>query len=350
MLINTITLGTGSGGVLGVNEFDHHACESSFVLDKASELVECPRVLLSPLALPNRDSGKNPLKILKGDSPSSAFSLFNNPLADCVVDIRGEALFLSGAFSDKPQGCFGAFGLELGSQFGMSIAKTVQMPARINRPIGVRRYIHYTEVYAQKAIRLIGLRLRGINHHCEVKGAIIENEVGLSHLPINPRFLICPYSDGDSLPTFEGKNRDLVQPLPGEDALVIDHRRVGLEGVPGLPIRLVTLRDLGYRPHSHLRRKFVVLAKMVVGEMVKVILPECATLKRNLGCVIAGFVKPLHRLKERLVLLLVGRQLDHQSLFHAIIVDHIVLHVKYFLKGGWRIPPLAKAGGFPRRS
>lgn len=348
MLINTTAYRASSGGVLGVNEFDHYACEPSLILNKASELVECPRVLLSPLALSNRDSVSDTAQVLQSDTPSSAFCLFNNPLANCMVDIRGEALFLPGAFFDKPQGCLGAFGLELGAKFGMALAETVQMPTRVNCPIRVRCYVHYAKVYAQKTVRLIWYWLRGINHNCQVEDTITENEVGLPHLSINPRFLVCPYSDRDNLATAKSQNRNLVQPLPGEDALVVDHSRMGPEEVLRLSVRLVALRNFGYRSYSHLSRKFVVLTKMAIGEMLKIILPECAAFKGNLGCVIAGFVKPLHRLKESLVLLWVRGQLNHQSLVHSLIVDHIVLQVKYFLKGriGEFLCPLKGAVSF----
>jgi len=76
------------------------------------------------------------------------------------------------------------------------------------------------------------------------------------------------------------------------------------------------------------------LTKIVVGKVVEVILPKCATFKGNFGCVIAGFIETLYCLKEKLVLLLVRRQFNHQCLLHSPIVDYIVPYVKYFKKGG----------------
>jgi len=73
---------------------------------------------------------------------------------------------------------------------------------------------------------------------------------------------------------------------------------------------------------------------------------KISAFKGNLGCVIAGFVKPLHRLKERLVLLLVGRQLDHKGLFHTLIVDYIVLYVKSLPRlTASHFPPASKLAG-----
>ena len=87
MFINTTTYRASSGGISGVNNFDNHPCESTFVGEKLAELVERPRVLLSPLTPPNRDSVSDTAQIFKGDTSSSVFSLCNNPLANCVIDI-----------------------------------------------------------------------------------------------------------------------------------------------------------------------------------------------------------------------------------------------------------------------
>jgi len=333
MLINTTAYWAGSGGVLRINKFNHHTCKFGFVGDKLAKLAECPRVLLSPLAFPNRDSVPDTPQVLQSDTPSSAFSFFNNLLANGMVDICSKASFLLGTFLKQSLSCLGAVGLKFGSNPSMAFSKPINLSPGIDLPVRVGSYVHNAKVYTQKPVRLIRGWFRGINHNCQIKDATIENEIRLSHLPIKPRFLICPYFDRDNLSAFEGKNRNSIQSLPGEDALVIDHSRMWLEEVLRLSVRLVALRNFCYCSHGHLCRKFVVLAKMVVGEMVNVILPECAAFKGNLGCVIAGFIKSLHRLKESLMLLLVRSEFNHQGLFHTSIVECFNPQVKFKERG-----------------
>lgn len=331
---NKATLRTGARGISGVNQHCYYTCEPGFIHNKEPQLTESPRVLLSPLSFPNRDAVSDVGEVFKGDSPTAVFGLCNNTLGNHVVGVGSESLLLPGTLFKKSLGLFGTIGLKFSTQFGMALSHAVHLPSRVGLAVRIGSDINNAQVNTQKAIRYIGRWLRGINHSCQIKDAIAENEVGLSNLPINPHFLICSYSNRDNLPAVKSKNGDLIQSLPGENALVIDHSRMRIEEVLRFSIHLVALRNFGYRSHCHLSRKFVVLAKVIIGEVMKVILPECATFKSNLGCVIAGFVKPLHRLKESLMLLWARSKLYHQSLFHTFIVDYIVLYVKSLLKGG----------------
>lgn len=327
MFINTATYRTCARGVTGVNQFNHDPSEFGFILDKGSQLSEGPRVLLSPLAMSNRDSGTDTLEVFKGDTPSSAFSLFNNPLRDYVVDISSEALFLFRAFHEKSFGLFGAIGLKSGAKFSMAFSKPVDLPPTVDFSIRVGSYIYNTKVNTNEAVRLIWCRLRGVNHNCQIEDALTENKVGLSHLPINSGFLVSTNPDRDNLTAVECEDRNSIQAFPGKDALVVDHSSVWLEEVLSIHICLIALRNFGYSPYGHLGRKIIVLTKVAIDNMVEIVLPESFTVKSNITSVVAGFVKPLHHLKERLVLLLARSEFDHQCLLHNSIVELFILYV-----------------------
>ena len=334
MLINTTAYRAGARGIPGVNQLHDYPFEPSFILDKVPQLAECPRVLLSPLSLSNRDAVSNPLKVFKGDTSTAVFCLRNNTLANYMVGIGSKSLFLAGALFKKPFSLLRAVGLKFRPHLGVSLSKTTDGRTGVESPIRVGSDVLDTQVYAQKAIRLIRCWLRGINHNCQVKNAITENKVGLSNLSIESSFLISTNPDRDKLATLKSKNRDLVQSLPREDALVIDHSRVGLEDRLNRAVSFVGFRDFTNSTDSHLGRK-PKTPNILINSLLKAYLISCFKFEGKSRDVVAGFIESLHCLKEKLVLLLVRRQFNHQCLLHSPIVDYIVPHVKYFKKGVW---------------
>ena len=328
------TLRTGAGGISGVNQLHDYPCESSFILDKLPQLTERPRVLLSPLCFPNRDAVSDVGKVFKGDTSTAVFSLCNNILTNYVVYMSSKPLFFLGPLFEKSLCLFRAIGLKFRAKLGMAFSESVNLIPRVNFPIRVGNYVHNTQVYTQKAIRLIWCWLRGINHDCQIEGAITKNKVGLSHLPIKSSFLICPNPDRDYLATFESKYGNFIQPLPREDSLVINHRRVGFEIMHYFSISLVALRNSCNRSYCHLGGKPVMLPKVAIDHVMKVILPKGKSLKSLTRCVVTSFVETLHSLKKRLVLLWARGKFNHQSLLHNYIVEDYSLQVKYLTKGG----------------
>ena len=341
MLINTTAYRAGSGGIARVNEFDNHTCESGLIFDEAPKLAESPRVLLSPLSLSNRDAVSNPLKVFKGDTSTAVFCLRNNTLADYMVSIGSKSLFLAGALFKKPFSLLRAVGLKFRPHLGVSLSKTTDGRTGVESPIRVGSDVLDTQVYAQKAIRLIRCWLRGINHNCQVKNAITENKVGLSNLSIESSFLISTNPDRDKLATLKSKNRDLVQSLPREDALVIDHSRVGLEDRLNRAVSFVGFRDFTNSTDSHLGRK-PKTPNISINSLLKAYLISCFKFKGKSRDVVARFVKSLHSAKKSLVLFLTGGKLNQKGLYHTISIACSNLYVKSIKRRYAPIPPTPK--------
>ena len=331
MFRNKTTSRTGSRGISGVNKFDNHPCESSFVGDKLAELVERPRVLLSPLTLPNRGSVSDTAQILKSNTSSSVFSLCNNPLANCVIDICSKASFLLRTLFKQSFRRFRTVRLKFRPHLGVSLSKTTDGRTGVESPIRVGSDVLDTQVYAQKAIRLIWGRLGGINHNCQVKNTITESKVGLSYLSIKSSFLISTNPDRDKLATLKSKNRDLIQSLPREDALVIDHSRVGLEDRLNRAVSFVGFRDFTNSTDSHLGRK-PKTPNILINSLLKAYLISCFKFEGKSRDVVARFVKSLHCLKQGIALLLVRSKFNHQGLYHIPSIALLIITVNSILR------------------
>ena len=324
-LINTTADGTGARGVSRVNQFDQNSRKPSLVFNKCPQLPESPRVLLPALAMPNRsNSVSDTAQVLKGDTPSSVFSLLNNPLADGVVNIGGKASFLLGTLFKQSFSSLRAVGLKFGSNLRVAFSKTIYLPARVGFAIGVRRYVDYAQVYAQKAINIINLWLRGIHNYSKIELPIAQDKVGLPYLSVNSSGLVITDSNRDNLAAAQCKDRYPVKPLPGEDTLVVDHCRMWLKGVLDFFINLVTLRYFSYCAYRHLCRKAIVLSKIMIDSMMEVKLPESLAIERVPRGIVASLIKSLHCLKKSLVLLRARSQLDHQGLLHTYIIEQYI--------------------------
>jgi hypothetical protein len=67
-------LGALLRGITRVNQFDQDTCNQGLVLDKLSKLIERPRLVSAPLAMPNRTTA-DALQVFKGNLAMRVFSL-----------------------------------------------------------------------------------------------------------------------------------------------------------------------------------------------------------------------------------------------------------------------------------
>ena len=330
-LRNEATFRASARCVSGVNQFDRNSSNLSLIGETLSQLKESPRLMSAPLAMSNRAIADT-LQIFKGYLAMRVFCLRYKPFANYVVNRTSESGLPARQSFEMPFSRFSALILKRSLQCINTIPNLIHRFTRVELPIAVNGKVDNTKVNPQRADRVVRGGFRGINDDSEIEDAVAQDKVGLSHLSIEPGFLVRANSYRDNLSTLECQDRNLVQPLPRKNPLVIDHSRVGLKRVLNFPICLITLRDLGNRSNCHLRRELVVFSKIAVDHMVKVILPIGLRLECLLGGVIASLIESLHRFKKSLMLLWRGSKFNHQGLFHTSIVDYIVPHVKYLDK------------------
>ena len=323
MLINTTAYRAGSRGISGINEFDHHACQLSFILDKAAQLSECPRVLLSPLAMSNRDAGADTLEVFQGDPPSAVFSLHNNTLRDYVIDVLSKAALFFATLLEKSFRCFRIFGLKFGSKFGMPFPQPVDLSTRVNLPIGVGGDVNDTEINSKKLDRVTFwcfLNLTGLK---EVEVAVPINQVGL---PAEmAKHLQLPFSsDKRNLqPTVKRPDRNkLVSYLPREDTLIISDAPVPVENSLNMSVNLIGIRHLCQNPDHDLSSKVEATPKVIVKQMVQVILAKSLSIPCLFTDIVSSIVHTFQCFQQRLMLLSRRGQFDLCYQLHRCIIAY----------------------------
>jgi len=305
----------------GVYQAYQDAGQSGFVLDKPAQLVESPGVLLSPLALSNRDSGTDAREVFKGSPPSSVFSPVNNPPADNVVNMCGKpSLFFRTLFQEFL--CLlGAVGLEPGAELRVALSKPVDLSTGVSLTVGVSSDILYSQVDAKKLRRVIPRRLFHLACLQKVKISLPVNEVCLTGQVLKKLKLMLSGNkrkfqaaavrpDGYSLP---GQ-------IPGKDTFIIGDTAISFEGALGSTVKLVGIGHLRQYPNDYLGRQIKPTPYVVVEKVVKVILAESLSLPGMVADIIGRVVHCLKSSEERFMLLFGRLQFNLGNQLHACII------------------------------
>jgi len=330
----------GAAGVSRVNEDCGDSREPGLVLDEGPELVEAPRAVDATLAATlNRDPLANTLQVFEGDSSEGVLGLRDQVLGDKMIHVSGESRFLSTPLLEQTFRGLGVLGLQSGSELGVSAPESVELSASPCFSVAVHRYVSDSEVDPKPIISLVGSWFGRVHHDCEIERSLPKDEVCLSDLAVEPRFLVGADGGWDDEPPPQGEYAHPVQALPAEYALVVDDGSMGLKGGLNPLVALVCFDDLADRPDGKLGGQAVLLPDLAVDEFLKGVLVGDPVLEGCLGNGVAGLVEPFHGLKKSLVLVFVGGQLHHQRLLHWDIDKNVqYLRVLQFL------PPLKGVG------
>ena len=281
----------GLACVGGVHEADGDSDEPRFILDEASKLTETPGVQVATLRLANRCPRANSLQIFKGYPSLGVFRLRNQPLADHVVHVPSEARLFSAPPLEESFARFCSLTLKPSFEPSVATPQPVQMPATPDFSIAVHGDVFDAEIHAKIVLSLEGGRLRCIYRRGQVEGSVAVEEVCLSSDSVCSRLLICTYLNRYYFAPFQRQKGDGFQPLPVEDALIVDHGTIRPEAwLDGL-VSLVGFAHLGYRPYRHLSGEAELLSYRIVDEGLEPHLVRCMLLE-GYGCdVVAGLIE-----------------------------------------------------------
>ncbi len=298
MLINTATLRASAGSVAGVNQAYQDTSKLGFILDKEPQLTECPRVLLPPLAVSNRDAVADTFEVFKGYSPPAVFGLCNNTLTDNVIGVSSESLLLLGAFLEKPLGCLRALGLELRAQFGMALSQTVHLAARVGLAVRIGGDINDAQVNAKKLSLSFYRWLLHLASLVKVKIAVAVNKVSFPNQILEKGEVSSTSYKGNCEPALYCPDRDaLVCQLPGQDTFIISDTTPFLKYTLGDPVKFVGIGYLCQYPNDYLSREIKPITDVVVKHVVQVILAKSLCLPSMVTDIVGGIIPRLQSRK-----------------------------------------------------
>ena len=143
---------TGTRSVAGVNRNTRDACERSFVIDEASELLKGPSMMLTPLSMPNRRSLSDAFEVFNGNAERVPSGLIDQGLADGMIHPGAETLLLSPSLFREALGGLCALLLKFLPEPCMAVTEAVQVSARVDFPITVHHDVEDTHIHSQEAL------------------------------------------------------------------------------------------------------------------------------------------------------------------------------------------------------
>ena len=321
VLIYRPTVGASPTCVHWVYEFERNPSEFRLVFDEPSELIESPRMLGATLSLPNRYPITDAHEILKDNPAFGVFGFRNQPLGYGVIDVSGEPRFLTTSFLEQSLGGFGVLLLEFRPQPCVSMSQTIELASRIQYSIRVSSYVLDSKIHADPVFGLEWDWLWSVYGSGEVEGSVSEKEISLSSYSIHSPFLVFSddYRNLDS--TLKGEKRGVVQALPRQYPIVVDHSTVVFEnGFDGF-VPLVGFHDLADGPDGHLCAEAEPLSDSVVENVMEGYLVSKTLLESHSSDVVAGLVESFHHLLQLTKLLVVWNKLDQERLLQVGIDD-----------------------------
>lgn len=289
-------MATSTAGIPGVYERDRDASELCLVGNKPSEFVKGP--LAEPFALLFSNRCPESLEVFKDYTSPGVFGSLNDFLGNGVVGGAFEPSLLSGELLEVSLGGLSSFLLE-GFLKGVD-SDTDIIDSLPGERCSVRGgcEVDDTKVYAERSLGREGRFIGDFDAKTEIENTLDVEKVGLSPDPTLVELGIGTEDDGYPEPSVETQDGDGIEPLEGENALVVNNGGVLFENMETLLLGPIGLGDLAYSTDGELGGETVSHADVGVAETVKPNLAELLLLKGYLRNIIASLVKNLNGFHE----------------------------------------------------
>jgi len=175
--------------------------------------------------------------------------------------------------------------------------------ARESNSIARGCQIDDSEIHTERSVEGLDLLLfREVDDQHQVEDPVDVDEICLSLDSVLVELSVLSVYDRNKRSPFERQDRNSIRTFDSQSPLIVDHRPMRLEGVFHRSVGLITLGDFPDRPDNHLGRKSKSFSNIVIEDLLELDLPERSVQPCYIGDVVAGFVEPLHRLQEVIVL------------------------------------------------
>lgn len=325
-LIDTPAARTGSTSISGVNQKYRNPFSSGFVFDKGAKLKERPAMQYGSLAATNRNPRADALQIFQSNRPLCVFRLRHDLFADAVVGVFRKAFFLSGKPPEFPSRRTRAFALQLGAQLAVSITDVVDVTGRVDFPIAVHSDIRYPQVNPQNSFRFSQGRFLHFAD-CRKKELVTKQDQVRLSLPRIQQFaltLAAHEGDAQSPGNRPDRNSRVLQ-SPRKDAVIIGNTTVLPECALLVPVKFVSMGNLGNYAYSNLGRQTKPAANILVAQMMQVELSEYPGFPCLLADELAGSIGRFDCSQESSGLFRGEHELDLRNQFHVLYFSANVL-------------------------
>jgi hypothetical protein len=319
LLGDVSTLTAFPRGIAGIDKKQRDSGYCRFVGDKQPQLRKRPTVENCSMFAPNSNPVADATQVFEFKSAIRAFSASNDLLANHVVHVAGESLFLARQLFQTALRRSGLFLLEFGTQTSMPMANRFDFAAAVSFAVRGRGDIRNSKINTQKLRRVNRRIVRKFDSTKQVELSLTVNEVSLPSDAIKtPALVFTVYQRNDHPLLWKSPQAHFVDALKAHNALVVGNRAARLKCRADLLISGKTLNSFTDSPNRHLRRQSKSRPYLDVSQFVDRRLAKNASIKTAASRERCGFVITLHRRQQALGLLGVGKQLQLQCQLHYL--------------------------------
>jgi hypothetical protein len=295
-----------------------HSSALGFVFQECAELAEGPVGQAIATAAAGRDPSANVRQFLDGNSAPSAFGIGHNILRNAVIGVLLEPRLLAGEFDKTTLRRLGSALLKTGAAVGEVNADALYVVAVVNLTVARGGDSDNSHIDAEPVGCFEPFGFWNVTGASEHPLAAHEAQIDLSLTEGEKVTLMLAGDKADFHSAFDSPDRNRIVATKAEDAVVIGLRGERAEDRSDIAIDFEGVRYLGNAANGGLRRQREVSARVCIGQLVQIKLPENASSKPLGGNRRASLIAADKCRLENGGLLACGQEFDGGDEFHTL--------------------------------
>jgi hypothetical protein len=311
--------GTFTGRVVSGHELDCHARQLGLVGQFSLQVVERPRMQVSPMLSTSLHPRTNTPEVFKGYPSLRAFGIRDYYFRNTMIGIRREAGLFATAFLQEPLGGLGSFVLESAANAEVTATKTPDLPPAEEFSVTGSGQNNQSEINADVIRDGWDNGFGNGDSNEEIELAIPQNKIGFPSWQSEQFPLTFAADERNLLPAVDCPDGNgILFAFPGQNAGIIGDTSRWSEFPLNVMVNLIGVGHLGDTADNHLRReeREVMPGGMVYGFM-QIVLAEHLGIESNRGETIADAVCLFDGLSQGNRLFLIGSQLNLTYQLHG---------------------------------
>jgi hypothetical protein len=268
-LVDRTATRTCPARIARIDEHYRDPRQFGFVTNITTKLIERPRMQFPALALLYRDPLPNSLEIFQSNPATGVKSDFYKLLSNTMIEISGEPAFFVTTMNKQSTGGLSTFLLKFPTQPFVASTKAVHFNSGIVSAIAIAGDVNQTEIDTQKALWIERFRLVDFDDGKYIKFTISIDQIGLSTQILPTCTLVATYNERHYFTTIERQDRDSIDTLPRQYALIVSYRAKRPENRLNRLVSLVRFANLGYGPDCELSRKTKLFSHFTISQFLK---------------------------------------------------------------------------------
>lgn len=328
------TYRTGLAGIGGINKNHWNTSQFCFVGDKGLKLCESPISESCTLAAGGLNSRPDTTQVFQSDGPIRSVRRLHEGFGDAVVGVFLESSLLAGNLSELSGGCSSLLSLEVPPSMGMLPALFFNGSAGVGFPFAIDGQIDDAEINAENVSGFNQFRFVHVADDGEIPLVANKHQINFAFAEGQKFSLPFTTDESDFLASTECPDTYTVIFDETENPTIVGLSGVLTKGSLNFFVELVGISDFGDATDGDLGSQTKPLTGFVVGQSVKVVLPEGFSFPRLFGQPIAGGVTDFESPLQDFGLFGCGQQFEIYDELHGSSIEEVETLVNAFLKGG----------------